>query len=141
MRELPKRVCRELRGLAARAHEEALRRALVPLAEAFRGWEEGRVSSFELSGLIHEFHQGPARELYAPYALRGAADLSVASAVARGVLGREAVPADVLEHLLREVKLCERLQEGDAGCSYREARAGVSYGAGGMRFAVTDSLP
>jgi hypothetical protein len=115
-RELPKRELRELRELAARAHEEELRRALVPLAEAFRGWEQGRVSSFELSDLIHEFHQGPARELYVRYALRGADDLNVASAVARGVLGREEVPAEVLEHLRREVELCERMRgEEDEG--------------------------
>ena len=78
--------------LAVRAHEEELRRALAPLAEAFRGWEQCRVSSFELSDLIHDFHQGPARELYARYALRGRGNLTMASAVARGVLGRRDVP-------------------------------------------------
>lgn len=117
---VPKKVRRVLRELAARAHEEELRRALAPPAEAFREWEQGRVSSIEISDLIHEFHQGPACSLYARYALRGADDLNVASAVARGALRRGDVPAEALEHILREVELCERLQgkeDEDGGAS------------------------
>jgi hypothetical protein len=77
-----------LRELSARAYEERLRPALMPLAAAFRGWEECCVSSFRLSDLIHDLDQSPARELYALYDLRGTADLHVASASARGVLDR-----------------------------------------------------
>src|SRR5919197_5865455 len=39
MVDIPKRVKRLLRECAAAAHEEELRRALVPIAEAFKRWE------------------------------------------------------------------------------------------------------
>lgn len=52
-------------------------------------------------------------EACARYALRDMTDLHLASAVARRVLEREPVPADVLEHIRREVELCKRSQEGE----------------------------
>jgi hypothetical protein len=58
--DTPKRLRRLLRDCAATAHEEELRRALLPVAEAFKQWEQGTVESGELSELIHRFHQGPA---------------------------------------------------------------------------------
>lgn len=68
--EAPKRIKRLLRELAAKAHEEELRRALTPLAKAFDRWSRGEVDSFELSDLIHEFHQGPSRDLFVRYTRR-----------------------------------------------------------------------
>ena len=67
MADTPKRIKRLLREHAAVAHEEKLRRALVPVAEAFKRWERGELGSGELSEIIHRFHQGPARELFARY--------------------------------------------------------------------------
>ena len=58
MGDIPKRVKRLLREYASAAHEEELRRALLPLAEAFKRWEHGDLDSGELSDLIHRFHQG-----------------------------------------------------------------------------------
>jgi hypothetical protein len=96
--DMPKRVKRLLREYAAVAHEEELRRALLPLAEAFKRWERGDLGSGELSGLIHRFHQGPARELFVryntPYLVA-----PVAYAVVEGVLDRTAMPDELLEHL------------------------------------------
>ena len=52
----------DLRGQAIRrwGGAEELRRALLPLAEAFKRWEHSDLDSGELSDLIHRFHQGPA---------------------------------------------------------------------------------
>ena len=44
MEEVSKRVKRALRELAATAHEEELRRALLPLADALEAWKSGKVS-------------------------------------------------------------------------------------------------
>jgi hypothetical protein len=52
------RMRRLLREQAVVVHERELRRALASLAEAFRRWENGEVNSFELSDLIHEYHDG-----------------------------------------------------------------------------------
>jgi len=67
MVDTPKRIKRLLREYAAAAHEEELRRALLPISEAFGRWERRELDSGELSEIIHRFHQGPARDLWARY--------------------------------------------------------------------------
>ena len=94
----PKRIKRLLREFAAKAHEEELRRALTPLANAFERWSRGEADSFELSDLIHGFHQGPSRDLFVRYTRRPH-DPAVAYAIATGIINRQEVPEDLLEHL------------------------------------------
>ena len=67
MKATTKTLKRQLRELSGLAHEEELRRALVPLADAFKRWQAGRLGSGALANLIHEFHQGPAKELFDRY--------------------------------------------------------------------------
>ena len=109
MAETPKRIKRLLREYAAVAHEEDLRRALVPVAEAFRRWELKELDSVALSEIIHEFHQGPARDLWVRY---NAADLemAVAFAIATGVLSRDTIPAEPLDHLAGPMRFYEEEQ-------------------------------
>src|SRR5947208_14991575 len=116
MADIPKRVKRLLRECAAAAHEEELRRALLPIAEAFKLWEQGGLGSGELSELIHRFHKGPARELYVRYDTNDL-EAPVAYAIVTGVLDRKAVPAEVLGHVARRI----RLYEERAGEATREA--------------------
>ena len=106
MADTPKRIKRLLREYAAEAHEEELRRALIPVAEAFARWERGELGSGELSEIIHKFHQGPARELWVRYN-SGHLEMAVASAVARGVLSRETIPAEVMDHIAAAMRFYE----------------------------------
>lgn len=96
--EPSKRIKRLLREFAAKAHEEELRRALTPLANAFERWARREIDSFELSGLVHAFHQGPSRDLFVRYTRRPH-DPAVASAIATGIIDRQEVSEDLLEHL------------------------------------------
>jgi hypothetical protein len=96
--EPPKRIKRLLREFAAKAHEEELRRALTPLAHAFERWSRGEADSFELSGLVHAFHQGPSTDRFVRYTRRPH-DPAVACAIATGIIDRQEVPEDLLEHL------------------------------------------
>jgi len=107
--DVPKRIKRLLRELAAEAHEEELRRALVPLAEAFKRWEQRELGSGELSELIHKFHQGPARDLYLRYNTPNLRT-SVAYAIVAGILDRTAIPAELLDHLAGAIEFYEREQ-------------------------------
>ncbi len=109
MADIPKRVKRLLRECAAAAHEEELRRALLPIAEAFKRWEQGELGSGDLSELIHRFHQGPARDLYLRYDTTHL-EAPVAYAIATGVLDREAVPAEVLNHVAGMIQFYESEQ-------------------------------
>jgi hypothetical protein len=98
MKDIPKRVKRLLREAAGAAHEEELRRALLPVAEAFKRWEAGALASGELSDIIHRFHQGQNRELFLRYSTPDL-DLAVAHAIVTGVLDRSAIAPELLEHL------------------------------------------
>ena len=109
MADTPKRIKRLLREQAGQAHEEELRRALVPVAVAFKRWERGELGSAELSDIIHRFHQGPARELFSRYN-NPYMDLAVANAITVGVLDRQTIPAELLDHLARALAFYERQQ-------------------------------
>ena len=98
MAETPKRIKRLLREYAAVAHEEELRRALLPVAEAFKRWERAELDSGELSEIIHKFHQGPARDLWGRYNT-GRLEMDVAFAITTGLLSRDTIPAELLDHL------------------------------------------
>jgi hypothetical protein len=103
MSEIPKRLKRLLRTCAGEAHEEELRRALEPLAEAFDRWKRGDIASSELSDLIHKFHQGPPRELFVKYNTNHL-EAPVAHAIVTGVLDKNKIPLELLEHLTASIK-------------------------------------
>jgi len=109
MADTPKRIKRLLREYAAAAHEEELRRALLPMSEAFGGWERSELGSGELSEIIHRFHQGPARELWVRYNTPHL-EMVVAFAITRGVLGRDTIPTELLEHLAGALRFYEEEQ-------------------------------
>ena len=98
MADTPKRIKRLLREHAGEAHEEELRRALLPIAEAFKRWEQGKLDSGELSNIIHLFHQGPARELFVRYNTPHL-EMAVAYAITAGILDRQTIPAELLDRL------------------------------------------
>ena len=103
---------RLLRECAAAAHEEDLRRALLPIAEAFKRWEQGGLGSGDLSELIHQFHQGPARELYVRNDTNDI-EAPVAYAIVTGVLDRKEVPAEVRDHVARLIQFYQS-EQGEA---------------------------
>ena len=109
MADAPKRIKRLLREYAGAAHEEELRRALLPVSEAFGRWARRELGSGELSEIIHRFHQGPARELWVRYNTSHL-EMAVAFAITTGVLGRETIPAELLEHLAGALRFYEEEQ-------------------------------
>lgn len=91
-----------LRELCGLAHERELSTGLARLEEAFRSWRASALNAFELSDLIHQFHDGASRKLFARY---HGDDLRwlVASAIHRGVLVEAEVGPQVLELLRPEL--------------------------------------
>lgn len=98
MRDAPKHIRKLLRQHAGMAHEEELRRALLPLADDFDRWRRSEIDSLELNERIHRFQDGPARKLWLRYN-EGMPELSVSYAIHYGILNRKRVPAELLEHL------------------------------------------
>ena len=89
-----------------------MRRALLPVAAAFEEWRAGQLGSGELTERIHDFHQGPARELFKRY-YSGSLEYAVAQAIVGGVLDRMTVPAEVLEHCKAAIELLEGAPRSD----------------------------
>jgi hypothetical protein len=106
MAEIPKRLKRLLRTYAGEAHEEEFRGALLPLAQAFDRWKRGDIASWELSNLIHKFHQGPARDLFVKYDTNHL-EAPVAHAIVTGVLAKDKIPSELLQHLATWIKFYE----------------------------------
>ena len=113
MADPPKRIKCLLREHAGRAHEEELRRALVPVAEAFKLWERGELGSADLSDIIHRFHQRPGPTSYSPATTPTPhLEMTVAYAITAGILDRQTIPAELLDHLARALAFYES-QAGD----------------------------
>jgi len=83
---------RKLRELAGLAYERELSEALRELAADFAAWKGKSINAFDLTDSVHEFHNGPARELWKLYNYLKPAAI-VAGAIERGVLTTSDVPA------------------------------------------------
>ena len=106
MGDIPKDIMRLLREQAAWAYAEELRLALLPLAGAFDEWKKGNVKSDKLCELIHEFHEGPSRELFARYSPK-MFEPAVGYAIARGILNKNKIPSELLVHLKKWIDFYE----------------------------------
>ena len=106
MGDIPKQIKRLLREQAALAHEEELRRMLASLADAFDQWKEGKVGSDQIHDMIHEFHQGSSRELFSRYNPK-MHESTIAHAIVAGILDRNKVPPELLEHLANLIRYYE----------------------------------
>ncbi len=109
-REFTKSQQRRLRELGALAHERELAHAPAQLEAEFIRWRANELDAFELCELVHRFHDGPARGLHARYEPRNA-DMTVASAIHRGVLTEEEAGSEILELLGSHLALLREVRE------------------------------
>lgn len=97
-RDLTKEQKRELRRIVALAYERELSAALATLEEQFRRWRAGEIGPHELGEAIHTFHQGPSRTLWSRYNDEHGY-LAAVAAIARGIVAKHEVAADLMEIL------------------------------------------
>jgi len=93
---------KDLRRLAELAYERELNEELGALEESFHQWRCGSINAYDLSQAIHEFHDGPARDLYVRYN-RLKPDVLVAHAFARGVLTEKDVALSIRDALQTQI--------------------------------------
>jgi hypothetical protein len=110
MREYPKRIKRLLLEYTMEAHERELHRELTKLDQSFDEWRNGTIGSGELSHRIHKWDTGPSRELFKQYNNRPH-EMSVAYAIAVGILDEYKVPAELPEAISRPIDFFWSLQE------------------------------
>ena len=93
---------KDLRRLVDVAYERELSEALGALEESFREWRCGSINAYDLSQVIHEFHDGSARDLWVTYN-RLKPDVLVAHALARGILTAKDVAPGIRDALQSEI--------------------------------------
>jgi hypothetical protein len=98
MPETSKRIKRLVRQYATIAHERELGQAMGDLNVQFARWRNGEISAVELNDVIHQFHEGASREIWRKYATNRP-EAALGLAVATGVLQKEELPAELLQHL------------------------------------------
>ena len=99
MERYPKRIKRQLNDLVGQAYENELGRELGKLAQHFDEWREGKISAGELTELVHQYHNGPARELWKQYNRNPFTELLVASAMVEGILQKEDASEEVWPYI------------------------------------------
>jgi hypothetical protein len=109
MEPIPKRLKRLVREWAGIAHDRELSAALGELRKHFERWERAEITAAELNDLIHKYHQRTSREIWKHYATNHLAP-AIGFAVATGIIGREEVPAELLQHVAGWVQFYEAEQ-------------------------------
>lgn len=91
-------VKKNLRDLAKHAYEEELKKYITPLYEKFKEWESGELTSLNLAGFIHRFHNGISKKLFRIYSNLDSS-LLVARAIALKILPEESIDSETLHEL------------------------------------------
>jgi hypothetical protein len=111
VQELTKSLKRKLREQSMLAHEEELRRALLPLADSFDQWRAGKLDSGSLALAVRDWDHGPQKDLFEKYNY-GIIELNVAQAIVTGILDEKQIDPQLLEYLQRDIAFCrQRLSE------------------------------
>jgi len=108
MKNYTKSIRKELQSLNGLAHERYLDRALGELQQQFSRWKSKEIDGFDLKEMIHQFHNGPAREFYVYFT--GNQDLNghrVAKAIVDGVISRTELSKETLAAI---TNIIERLE-------------------------------
>jgi hypothetical protein len=94
---ISKKIRRQLRELLSTAYARELNNYLHELALNFDQWRDNKITCWELSDLIHQFHNGISRELYNVYSHNGHDIVLISRAVAQKLIQLDEVPSEVRE--------------------------------------------
>lgn len=97
--ELPKSVKRILKDLAVQAHKNALTSALEELARDVDLFRKSEIDCFELAHRVHQFHEGPDRQIHLRYTRSLDLPYLIVQSVREGLIAREEIPEEAMEHL------------------------------------------
>jgi len=89
---------KELRRLSGIAYARELAKELTNLQSRFTVWQHGEIDPFELSDAVHEFHQGPSRDLYKYYTIVDPS-MAVARAFVDELLKESEISGAILQKL------------------------------------------
>jgi hypothetical protein len=108
--QIPKHIRRLVGEWSEIAHERDLRQALGELRADFERWERGEFSTFDLNDRVHRYHEHASREIWKRYATNHL-EPAVASAIVAGVLRREELPPELVQHVAGLIEFYEADRE------------------------------
>jgi hypothetical protein len=94
-----KRQNKHLRELANKAYAIELSNCMKELHLRFEEWKAGKLTVFELSDLIHKFHDGDSRDLFKFYVLGKDYLIQTAAAIHNGHLSMDDVEESCRDHV------------------------------------------
>ncbi len=101
-----------LKDLAAKAHEAELNHVYLELTDYFADWQEGKISSLELSTHINRIQQGPVREIGNMH-IGLTQEMRIARAVALNFLTLEELPDGIRTTVMPHVLYYSHMGKGD----------------------------
>jgi hypothetical protein len=107
-----KNTSRKLGQLADEAYNRHLGRHLEELYKHFQSWKDGKISASELNQRVHEYHQGPARDLWGSYNYFKPPYL-VAQALTLGLLEEDEIPAEALEEMRSKARSLKQIWDDE----------------------------
>lgn len=110
MHEFSRSHKRRLRELSARLYERDLKESLTPLSRKFDDWKAGKISSLQLSQLLHEYDYGESRRLWSRYDTKRH-DMIVAYGFVRGFLTEADIGSDLIKELQDAITFYREEQE------------------------------
>jgi len=105
MAELSKAARKAIRDAADVAYQRELDAELEELAQDFADWKAGKLSAVSLVEAIHDFHQGPARQLFNRYGASSVPDFALAAAVVAGFIQLQEIATPGREHIAKIVSV------------------------------------
>ena len=112
MKEYSKSVGRKLNELSVLAWKRELDSERTLLAERFNDWKDGKIDGFELNEWIHKFHNGSSKDIWKRYNCDWP-DISVAAAVASGMLKNDDLTKEISDIIGEGVKFFRQLSKKD----------------------------
>ena len=94
---------RQARAVAEAAWRWRLSEALRDLEGLFSDWRKGHIDAFQLAEAIHDFHQGPNRELWKEYNTGLPPEELAARAIALDEVPPEEIPEGLREALRERI--------------------------------------
>ena len=114
-----KAIRKRMRELVGIAYERELSLELTKLEEQFKRWKIGEVDAFELSHLIHQYHNGPARVLYNRYT-DVSPEMILPYALKNNLVLENECPGEIIEEMKADIKRWETIWDNDDGVEFEE---------------------
>ena len=95
MSNYTKKQRREIRELIPTVHERDLGNNIAELDKDFEKWRNKEIDAFDLNEKIHQFHQGPSRNLFIEYNSRHHQDHMIARGLMNGLVEESEISTEL----------------------------------------------